>query len=81
MADEPESFILSKFRKTVEELLTSVREMIAASRLLRARVESADELQRTMNDRITGLLNRMETIDQRLTKLENEQGQYRSVIP
>jgi hypothetical protein len=58
--------------KTVRKMMENVREMLAASKLLRARVESSDEVVRLVQNRLGKIETYQAELDRRLTKMENE---------
>jgi len=64
-------FIMTRFKESVERLTESVREMLAASKLLRSRVESNDEVLLRIENTQRGIADRLDDFDRRLTKLEN----------
>jgi hypothetical protein len=68
MAEEPTEGLI----KTVQAMTENVREMIAASKLLRARVESNDEVDRLMRLRMDRIEEYQKEIDRRLTTMENQ---------
>ena len=68
-----------QLQQRVTEMMGSVKEMIAASKLLRARVESNDEVMKNVERRLTQFQERLDEMDRRLVVLENEQ--YKSTIP
>lgn len=69
----------------LEDMLKEVREMLAATKLLRARVESNDEVMRLMQNSLATMQVRLEELDRRITKIENhferERRLYRGIAP
>jgi hypothetical protein len=66
--------------KTVREMMDNVREMIAAAKLLRSRVESGDEVIRLVQNRLGKIERYQAELDRRITKMENERHRLRPVI-
>lgn len=69
----------SSFIQAVRNLMASIREMLAASQLLRSRIESNDEVQRVMQNKLARLETSQVELDRRLTKMENERHRPRPV--
>lgn len=63
-------FVMSRFLESVERLTETVREMLAASKLLRSRVESSDEVLLRIENTQRGIADRLDDLDRRLTRLE-----------
>jgi len=78
---EPGEFVMERFTKAVTGLMDSVREMIGASKLLRARVEGNDQVLARIEQLMREATDRLDLMDQRLTKIENAQGTYPHAIP
>jgi hypothetical protein len=81
MDQDTEPIILKNFMDAVRGLVDSVKEMLAASRLLRARIESNDEVTRLLRNRVERTEEYQKTLDQRLTRMENQDRQYRTTHP
>lgn len=79
--DESQEGYVTKLRRTVEEMMVNVREMIATSKLVRARIESNDEVLRMMQNHMASMENRINTFERRLTKMENAGAMYRRIHP
>jgi hypothetical protein len=60
--------------------MDNVREMIAAAKLLRSRVESGDEVIRLVQNRLGKIERYQAELDRRITKMENERHRLRPVI-
>jgi hypothetical protein len=65
---------------TIREMMDNVREMIAAAKLLRSRVESSDEVVRLVQNRLGKIETYQAELDRRITKMENERHRPRPVI-
>lgn len=58
---------------TIRKMMIDVREMIAASKLLRGRIESNDEVLRLVQNRMAKIEQYQAELDRRLTRMENQQ--------
>lgn len=71
---DPGEFVIEHFTQSVNALVTSVREMIMASKLLRGRIESNDQVLLRFENALRTIADRIDDLDQRLTKTENSGG-------
>ncbi len=56
-------FIMTRFKESVERLTESVREMLAASKLLRSRVENSDEVLLRIENTQRGIADRLDHVE------------------
>lgn len=80
MEKESEPAILKSFMDAVRGLVESVKEMLAASKLLRTRIESHDAFTSALSRRLDRIVDEQRALDQRLTQMENNlDGRFRHV--